>query len=59
MASASSEKVEFRMRYFDRYELEHLLIRAGFHRFSSYGDFDGSPFDDVATSFVIVRRSSG
>ena len=33
----------FPLRYFFRYELEHLLARAGFHVEAVYGDFDRSP----------------
>lgn len=32
------------MRYFFRYEMEHLLVRAGFEIEALYGDFDRSPY---------------
>jgi len=48
--------VEFRMRYFFRFELEHLLARAGFSDVTLYGDFQGTPFGPAATDFVIVAR---
>ena len=31
---------QFRLRYFFRYEVEHLLARAGFHVEQLYGDYD-------------------
>lgn len=53
-----NETVEFQMRHFYRYELEHLLARAGFDPVELYGDFDGTPFGDGASSFVVVARAS-
>jgi len=53
-----NETVEFQMRHFYRYELEHLLQRAGFDQVELYGDFDGTPFDAEATSLVVVARAS-
>jgi len=35
---------QFRLRYFFRYEVEHLLARAGFRVEQLYGDYDKSPF---------------
>ena len=34
----------FPFRYFFRYEMEHLLARAGFEIEALYGDFDGGPY---------------
>jgi hypothetical protein len=34
------------MRYFFRFELEHLLARSGFEVTALYGGFDRSPFED-------------
>jgi SAM-dependent methyltransferase len=56
-AVLSNERVEFRMRYFYRYELEHLLHRAGFEDLTMYGDFDETPFGPDATSFAVVART--
>ncbi len=53
-----NETVEFQMRHFYRFELEHLLARAGFDAVELYGDFDGTPFGADATSFVVVARAS-
>lgn len=51
-----NEVVEFRMRYFFRYEIEHLLARAGFEEIEVYGGFDGRPYDYVSGETVIVAR---
>jgi len=53
------ETVEFQMRHFYRFELEHLLARAGFDQVELYGDFDGTPFGADAASFVVVARVGG
>ena len=45
------------MRYFFRYELEHLLVRAGFRVEAVYGDFDGSHVGaGAAGELVFVAR---
>ena len=45
------------MRYFFRYELEHLLVRAGFRVDAVYGDFDRSPVGaDAPGELVFVAR---
>ena len=38
-----NDHAAFTMRWFFRYELEHLLARAGFADVRIHGDFDGSP----------------
>jgi SAM-dependent methyltransferase len=53
------ESVEFTMRYFFRYELEHLLARAGFDDVTIYGAFDRRPFDYHSGSTIVVARSRG
>jgi SAM-dependent methyltransferase len=55
-AIVSNEIVEFSMRHFFRFELEHLLARAGFGDVDWYGDFARTPFGPGATDFVIVAR---
>jgi hypothetical protein len=47
-----------RMRYFFRYELEHLLARAGFDDVRIYGGFDDRPFDYVSGEMVVVARAT-
>ena len=44
----------FPYRYFFRYELEHLLARAGFTVEAVYGDFDGSPVGATYPGELIV-----
>lgn len=51
------ERGLLRMRFFHRYELEHLLARAGFGQLELYGDFAGSAFGDASRDFVVVARA--
>ena len=47
----------FPLRYFFRFELEHLLARAGFEISELLGNYDRSPFTDSSTDmFVIATR---
>jgi SAM-dependent methyltransferase len=48
--------VEFTMRYFFRYELEHLLARAGFADLTFYGAFDRRPYDYFSGETICVAR---
>lgn len=50
----------FQMRYFFRYEMEHLLVRAGFEVESLYGDYQWHPFDATHSSELVyvVRKTS-
>lgn len=48
--------VAFTMRWYWRYELEHLLHRAGFTDVTIYGDFDRSPVGPGSPAFVVVAR---
>jgi SAM-dependent methyltransferase len=52
------ERVTFRMRWLHRYELEHLLARAGFAVEALYGGFDRRPYDGRG-EIVIVARPRG
>ena len=54
-----SESEHFRMRWYYRYELEHLLARAGFAVAALYGDFDRRPFDRDATEMVFLAHATG
>jgi len=42
------------LRYFFRYEVEHLLARCGFKLESTFGNFDGSPLVDNSPEMVFV-----
>jgi SAM-dependent methyltransferase len=52
----ASEEVEFQMRWFYRFELEHLLARAGFGDVTIYGDFERRPFGTDSPDIVAVAR---
>jgi SAM-dependent methyltransferase len=56
-APVRSEVEHVRMRWYHRYELEHLLARAGFEVVALYGDFDRRSFDRHATEMVFVTRA--
>jgi SAM-dependent methyltransferase len=47
------------LRYTFRYELEHLLVRAGFRVLALYGDYDRSPFADGSPALIAVAEPSG
>jgi SAM-dependent methyltransferase len=47
------------LRYTFRYELEHLLVRAGFRVVALYGDYDRSPFADGSPALIAVAEPSG
>ena len=51
-----NEHADFRMRWFWRYELEHLLARAGFGEVEIYGDFERGPVATDCPAFVVVAR---
>jgi SAM-dependent methyltransferase len=44
----------FPMRYFFRYELEHLLARCGFEIIEMYGSFDRGAFVDDSPEMIVV-----
>jgi SAM-dependent methyltransferase len=47
---------EFTIRYFFRYEVEHLLARAGFRVAALYGDFERSPLRDDSPEMLFVAE---
>lgn len=47
------------IRYFFRYELEHLLGRGGFRVAELYGDFDRSPLQDASPEMIFVAEKAG
>jgi len=54
-AGATTRIVQaFPMRYYFRFELEHLLERAGFEIKEFFGDFDRSPFIDASPEMIVV-----
>ena len=51
-----NDEAAFRMRWFWRFELEHLLARAGFADVAIYGDFDKRPVASDTPAFIAVAR---
>jgi SAM-dependent methyltransferase len=51
-----NDEVEFQMRWFYRFEIEHLLARAGFREIAIYGDFEKAPFVADSPSIVAIAR---
>lgn len=51
-----NDEAHFRMRWFWRFELEHLLARAGFSEVEIFGDFDRKPVAAETPAFVVVAR---
>jgi len=46
----------FPMRWFWRYEIEHLLARCGFCIESVFGDFDRSPLTDASPEMIFIAE---
>jgi SAM-dependent methyltransferase len=53
----ASDVVRFRMRWFYRFELEHLLARAGFGPVTLFGDFDRSPVRPGCPEYIAVTSA--
>jgi SAM-dependent methyltransferase len=51
-----SRTVSTKMRYLFRYEVEHLLARAGFSKIQVFGGFDRRPYDYFSGETVVVAR---
>jgi SAM-dependent methyltransferase len=45
------------LRYFFRYEVEHLLARCGFRVTAEYGDFDRTPIRDESPEMIFVAET--
>jgi len=52
-----NEFARFRMRWYTRFELEHLMARAGFDEVAIYGDFDRSPLGRESPSLIVVASA--
>jgi SAM-dependent methyltransferase len=59
--SGGIERLEssFRMRWFYRYEIVHLLGRCGLEIEALYGNFDRSPLEDGSPEMIFVARRAG
>jgi hypothetical protein len=45
------------LRYFFRYEVEHLLARCGFQVSAEYGNFDRTPILDDSPEMIFVAET--
>jgi hypothetical protein len=50
---------DVKMRWFYRYEIEHLLFRAGFTEASFFGDFNRGPWKAGGETIVLARAVAG
>ena len=48
------EDWEIPLRFFFRYELEHLIERSKFNNYKIMGDYEGNPLNENSKEFVIV-----
>jgi hypothetical protein len=48
----------FTIRYFFRYEVEHLLTRCGFRVVELFGNFDRSPLSDDSPEMVFIAEKA-
>jgi len=46
------------LRYFFRYEVEHLLVRSGFRVAIEYGNFDRTPIRDDSPEMIFVAEAA-
>ena len=46
------------LRYFFRYEVEHLLARCGFRPIAEYGNFDRTPIADDSPEMIFLAESA-
>ena len=44
------------LRYFFRYEVEHLLARCGFRQVAEYGNFDRSSIADESPEMIFIAE---
>ena len=58
-ANGKEERLVFAwtLRYFFRYEVEHLLERCGFRVLAQYGNFDRTPIQDDSPEMIFVAKS--
>ena len=46
------------LRFFFRYELEHLIQRSRFESYEILGDFDGNPLNENSKEFIVICKKS-
>lgn len=49
----------FPIRYFFRYEVEHLLALCGLRVAAIYGDLNGGPFTDASSEMIFIAEKDG
>ena len=49
----------FPMRYYYRYEIEHLLSLCGFKIMELFGNYDKSKFSDESPEMIFVAEKTG
>lgn len=54
-----SDTWEFDMRFFFRYEIEHLIARSKLELVTIYGDYQGNELSTNSREFVVVCRKKG
>lgn len=55
-AQVQKEIWSLQLRYYFRYELEHLLERSGFSDYIIYGDYSESPLNKGSKDFIVVCK---
>jgi SAM-dependent methyltransferase len=57
-ANGNTERLpeSFPFRYYFRYEVEHLLARAGFEIVALYGDYQRGPFNEGSEMIFVARK---
>jgi SAM-dependent methyltransferase len=58
-AGGKKERLVFAwpLRYFFRYEVEHLLARCGFRVKALYGNFDRTPLEDASPEMIYIAQT--
>jgi hypothetical protein len=46
------------LRYFFRYELEHLIERSKFESYSIFGDYKGNELNNESKDFIVICRKT-
>ena len=56
--TVTEHAVEFPMRWYHRFEIEHLLARCGFRVVALHGDFRRGPFTDDTSEMIFVAEAA-
>lgn len=52
------EDWKLELRYFFRYELEHLIERSHFEKYEIFGDFEGNKLNEKSKEYIIICRKN-